>query len=568
MKSGATESSFYYLSQYYKIPNNVEINRSLKDLLQSSKPIKILWAHDNCDQPQFLHLPEVVSQIDKIVCVSNWEREQYIKYNRAPEDKIVVIPNGVADFFVPKSPKSKTAIFFSAPHKGIVPLPKIWKQIVKQHPDAKLKVFSSMCLYENAKNDFENKQEFIEAIEELKTMSSVEYSTCIHREELLDHIQDAAFFIHPNVWEETFCVSLAEAMSCGCYPITSDIGAIPQTSFGRGKYIPMMGKNTPSGWEPSPKFINSFAQELSKAFDFFDKQPETFYAATKDLSKLTRDTYDWKKIAKMWEVLIESLQDKSTSTSKYYCMITTQRSQEYTEHAIKSFFKNSFFNPQDKFFLIDNDRTFEVSDDYKNITLVKNSEPKSFAENMNFILKLSLVDGADFVGLNNDIIFTKDWNKNLNDKDKISVPLCNQYVCDSYETLSLSPAMELKDYNDKEDELNKIAENATSKTYDFKNTLIPFYCFYLPFEVGSKVGLFDEEYGKGGGEDIDYRIRAKQLGFDTEINTKSYLLHFVGKSTWLGGETKEETEERNKKYYSHFSKKWGKENADKFLSVV
>ena len=568
MKSGATESSFYYLSQYYKIPNNVEINRSLKDLLQSSKPIKILWAHDNCDQPQFLHLPEVVSQIDKIVCVSNWEREQYIKYNRAPEDKIVVIPNGVADFFVPKSPKSKTAIFFSAPHKGIVPLPKIWKQIVKQHPDAKLKVFSSMCLYENAKNDFENKQEFIEAIEELKTMSSVEYSTCIHREELLDHIQDAAFFIHPNVWEETFCVSLAEAMSCGCYPITSDIGALPETSFGRGKYIPMMGKNTPSGWEPSPKFINSFAQELSKAFDFFDKQPETFYAATKDLSKLTRDTYDWKKIAKMWEVLIESLQDKSTSTSKYYCMITTQRSQEYTEHAIKSFFKNSFFNPQDKFFLIDNDRTFEVSDDYKNITLVKNSEPKSFAENMNFILKLSLVDGADFVGLNNDIIFTKDWNKNLNDKDKISVPLCNQYVCDSYETLSLSPAMELKDYNDKEDELNKIAENVTSKTYDFKNTLISFYCFYLPFEVSSKVGLFDEEYGKGGGEDIDYRIRAKQLGFDTEINTKSYLLHFVGKSTWLGGETKEETEERNKKYYSHFSKKWGKENADKFLSVV
>ena len=129
MKSGATESSFYYLSQYYNIPEQVYISRSLEDLLKSSKPVKILWAHDNCDQPQFLHLPEVVSQIDKIVCVSNWERDQYIKYNRAPAEKLVVIPNGVADFFVPKSPKSKTAIFFSAPHKGVAPLPKIWKQL-------------------------------------------------------------------------------------------------------------------------------------------------------------------------------------------------------------------------------------------------------------------------------------------------------------------------------------------------------------------------------------------------------------------------------------------------------
>jgi len=305
MKSGATESSFHYLSQHLNIPQEVHIARSAQELLASSKPIKILWAHDNCDQIIHANLPEVANQLSAIVCLSQWEREQYVKYKRAPAEKTTVIYYGLDPMFVPPSkPKSKTAIFFSAPHKGITPLPKIWKQVIKNHPDAQLKVFSSMSLYENSGNTQQDTEEFLEAIKELQSLPNVLYSPCIEREELLSHIQDAAFFVHPNVWEETFCLSLAEAMACGCYPITSNIGALPEVSFGRGKYIPMTGENTPTGWKPSPKFINEFAQEVSRCFDFFDKEPETFYQATNDLSKMTREIYDWNKVANVWKELI------------------------------------------------------------------------------------------------------------------------------------------------------------------------------------------------------------------------------------------------------------------------
>jgi glycosyltransferase involved in cell wall biosynthesis len=301
MKSGATESSFYYLSQYLNIPQEVHISRSSQELLFSSKKYKILWAHDNCDQPIHANLPEVVSQIDKIVCVSNWEREQYIKYNRAPAEKLIVIPNGVNDMFRPlENSKSKTCIFFSAPHKGIIPLSKIWRQVIKQHPDATLKVFSSGDLY----SQYQNLPEFSQAIEELQSLPNVLYSSCIDREDLLSHIQDAAFFIHPNVWEETFCVSLAEAMCCGCYPITTDMGALSETSFGRGKYVPMSGENTSRGWVPDDTFISNFSQEVINALHFFDKEPETFYKATNELSILTRNTYDWKQIAQDWNKLL------------------------------------------------------------------------------------------------------------------------------------------------------------------------------------------------------------------------------------------------------------------------
>jgi len=561
MKSGATESSFYYLNQYYQFPNNVEVSRSIEVLAQSNKQYKILWAHDNCDQPQLLRLPELVSQIDKIVCVSNWEAEQYIKYNRAPADKIVVIPNGVANIFNLKTPKSKTAIFFSGPHKGIAPLPKIWKQVIKNHPDAKLKVFSSHNLYGEQYEQHFKIPEHLEAIEELKSLPGVEYSPCIDREALLPHIQDAAFFVHPNVWEETFCVSLAEAMVCGCYPITSDIGALSEISFNRGKYIPMTGKNTPVGWDPSPKFINEFAQELSRCFDFFDKEPETFYATTKELSQITKETYDWKKIAAVWEKLINDIQSQTVSRPKYYCMVNMKCSEKYTHLALDTFFRNSIFREQDKFFLIDNDKTF--TQDYENLTIISNSSPKSFAENMNFILKQALMDGADFVGLNNDIAFTKNWNQNLGDPNSISVPLCNQHL----QVGGLKPEMQLEEFNGKEEQLNELSQHITSNKQDIPANLIKaFYCFYVPFEVSSKVGLLDEEFGLGGGEDIDYTLRAEQLGIETKFNPKSFLLHFSHRT--LDHETTEEKDRRTEQLYLHFCKKWGKEVADERLSLA
>ena len=325
MKSGATESSFYYLSQYYKFPENVDVKRTTYEIIQSNKQYKIIWAHDNCDQAGHRELPQHIDKIDKIVCVSNWEREQYIKYNRAPAEKLVVIPNGVDDMFRPSGkPKSKTCIFFSAPHKGIAPLIPIWKEVIKHHPDAKLKVFSSMSLYgdiqpgegENETITTENGLEpspFIPIYKELQSLPGVEYSPCINREELLPHIQDAAFYIHPNVWEETFCVSLAEAMSCGCFPVTTDMGALPETSNGMGKYIPMSGQNTPRGWITDDIFHKNFAEEVIRALHFFDIARDEYKEASQAISKFAIENYNWKIISSMWGDLIDEITGNNKS---------------------------------------------------------------------------------------------------------------------------------------------------------------------------------------------------------------------------------------------------------------
>jgi glycosyltransferase involved in cell wall biosynthesis len=319
MKSGATESSFYYLSQHYTFPENVDVQRTTHEIVKSNKKYKIIWAHDNCDQMGHKDLPQHVDKIDGIVCVSNWEREQFIKYNRAPSEKLHVIPNGVHEMFRPSGkPKSKTCIFFSAPHKGVASLVPIWKEVIKHHPDAKLKVFSSMSLYgdiQPGEGDNETitgpnglePSPFIPVYKELKQLPGVEYSPCIDREELLPHIQDAAFYVHPNVWEETFCVSLAEAMSCGCFPITTDMGALPETSNEMGKYIPMSGKNTSRGWIPDETFHKNFAEEVIRALHFFDAARDEYNQASQNISSFAIGKYCWKRIAKLWESYINTI---------------------------------------------------------------------------------------------------------------------------------------------------------------------------------------------------------------------------------------------------------------------
>jgi FkbM family methyltransferase len=329
MKSGATESSFYYLSQYYQFPNNVDVQRATHEIIQSEKEYKVIWAHDNCDQAGHRDLPQHIDKIDAIVCVSNWEREQFIKYNRAPKEKLLVIPNGVHEMFRPSGkPKSKTCIFFSAPHKGIAPLVPIWKEVIKHHPDAKLKVFSSMSLYgdiqpgegENETITTDNGYEtspFIPVYKELKSLPGVEYSPCIDREELLSHIQDAAFYIHPNIWEETFCVSLAEAMSCGCFPITTDIGALPETSNLMGKYIPMSGENTSRGWLPDNTFRQTFAEEVVRALHYFDVSRDEYNQVSQKISEFAIETYNWPRVSELWKEFIDNLTNNNNLDDHY-----------------------------------------------------------------------------------------------------------------------------------------------------------------------------------------------------------------------------------------------------------
>lgn len=300
MKSGATESSYFYLSQHYTFPEEVEVSHLPEVLQKSNKKYKILWAHHSYDQPIFVNFDHKI--VDYIVTPSHWAKDQLIKFHNVPKNKITVISNGVSDIFSYSENKSKTFIHTSIPYKGLELLPKIIPLILQKHPDANFKIFSSMSLY-GPSND-----PYIEIYENLKTLPNVEYSSAVDQEELVSHYQESAFFIHPNIWEETFCVSMAEAMKCGCYPIITDIGALQEIAPEQfSSIVPIDGIRTPQKYEVTDKFINMFAEVCCTALDYFDGDRSYYNQISKSLSNHISQKCDWKKISKQWKKLIEQI---------------------------------------------------------------------------------------------------------------------------------------------------------------------------------------------------------------------------------------------------------------------
>ncbi|RIL05497.1 MAG: hypothetical protein DCC75_11635 [Proteobacteria bacterium] len=243
-----------------------------------------------------------------------------------------------------------------------------------------------------------------------------------------------------------------------------------------------------------------------------------------------------------------------------YGMVHTAPSSKYTPYALRSFFQYTELKPGDDLFLIDNDGSLEPgSTASQQLSLLVNAAPKSFAQNINQIMVKAGESKADLVFLNNDIIFTPNWLAPLlTGLPIITNSISNQHARYSAASWKLEPAMDLEEYLGHEHDLLQIAATHAASKHGLRQVLTcPFFCVCIPYQVYSELGAFDESFGKGGAEDRDYSLRAYLRGFGVFLALDSFVLHFMGKSTWRGAESAGETEQRNRQYIERFQEKWG-----------
>lgn len=249
-----------------------------------------------------------------------------------------------------------------------------------------------------------------------------------------------------------------------------------------------------------------------------------------------------------------------------YVMVTTRASQRYTPYAVQSFFEQTTFSDTDQFILIDNDQALtDITDE--RLSVLKNSEPKGFAANMNQGMRAAIESGQDAVLLNNDLIFTSDWSCNLFREDmSITSALSTREIAYTFEGFSARNPMDLEEYLGNEATLAKMAQFHSSSHDGFLNVLtLPFFAVRIPYRALMEIGLLDESFGNGGGEDYDYCLRAHQNNFKVQYDLSRFILHFGGKSSWSGAESKLEQTDREAHFFRRFKEKWGEKLTDIIL---
>ena len=248
-------------------------------------------------------------------------------------------------------------------------------------------------------------------------------------------------------------------------------------------------------------------------------------------------------------------------------MVTTKASKAYTSYALQSFFEHTFLRSYDHVVLIDNDQSFSLAESIANIPLQKqtqfeylaNAEPKSFSQNVNFALAHAAPLAADLFFLNNDLIFTPGWLEPLlvSERSLLS-PLSNREMQHEHNNFRWSNHLYLDDYLSRQSDLTQIVLQHKNRHYGYQSVLsLPFFCIKLPYIVYSELGLFDERFSPGGAEDNDYCLRAAAAGIPVKYALSSYILHFSGKSTWDGAESKSAAKHRRDHFTAKFREKWG-----------
>lgn len=269
------------------IQNSPALAPQLKPLL--GKKIKlILWTQHAPNQPAVAPLadPNVVHTFDGFVFVSAWQQSEYLQAFALPASKCFILRNAIAPAFANLSPHQKssppTLAYTSTPFRGLDLLLQIFPHIRRKFPSVTLKVFSSMAVYQADESPFSHLYDLC------RHTQGVEYLGSLAQPQLAQELSSVTLFTYPNTFAETSCISVMEGMAAGCQVVTSDLGALRETTAGFATLIQLDSHYVQN-------FVTAVIHALQNPFD--PTQQITF----------VNDNYTWTKRALEWEQLLTKM---------------------------------------------------------------------------------------------------------------------------------------------------------------------------------------------------------------------------------------------------------------------
>lgn len=270
-----------------------------------SKPT-IYWNQLSYDQQAvgFLSEQENVDKIDKFIFVSHWQSEMYRKIFNIPGYKTTVIKNasiGVGKREAGKKDKVRLC-YTSTPWRGLDILVKAWKLLDPQ--DCELHVFSSTKIYGK---DFaiSNAGNYEDLFDECRETPGIVYRGFSTNESLRNELHTFDIMAYPNTFEETSCIAVIEALSAGLRVVTSNLGALPETTEGWARIYPyLMNKDL-----HAQLFASVLKEEIEK---IKTGELDTHLELQKQVYS---DRWSWDQRIKEWADFLDTIPAKEVTES-------------------------------------------------------------------------------------------------------------------------------------------------------------------------------------------------------------------------------------------------------------
>lgn len=259
---------------------------------------KVLWNHMAPDQPALALLAEndVANAIDMIVYVSHSQKELTQK-QFLTNHKAMVIGNGLTpsfenlfdniDDFVQQ--KQFEAAYTSTPFRGLNMLPYIQSQL---SPAPLLKVYSSMAVYQ-APDD-----EFKELYQQFNDSIFSKYEGSLSQAALASAMRAVSFFPYPCMFLETFCIATLEAMAAGAKIISTDLGALKETTLGYADLITIDTTHI-------DMYINSFVEKYAIHIQHYQEDKQDFLKPQWEAVQCVNALHTWRNRATDWDNLLQ-----------------------------------------------------------------------------------------------------------------------------------------------------------------------------------------------------------------------------------------------------------------------
>lgn len=281
----------------------------IKNSLNNPNILYCLWTGHDVDQFASKLLSDVKAKdmVDLFIFVSEWQRKRYIQTFNITHNKTIIMRNGIGKPFekyldIDNRKQKNSMTYCSIPWRGLSLLEDIFPIIKSTHTDSQLHIYSGMNIYGDKDN--------AEDLQILKSMDSVYYDKGISQTKLAEQLNNIEYLTYPNIFQETSCITVLQAMACGCLIVTSNLGALQETMCGLNDYVDIDIYNF-----DKQKYISDFVIKLNNLINLNTAFKEKLIKINKACIK---EKYLWSIICKQFE------KDMSIILSSYNSYINNE----------------------------------------------------------------------------------------------------------------------------------------------------------------------------------------------------------------------------------------------------